>query len=145
VREYAEKYYVPAAAAYRKRAADHGGPGAELIAWRQALAAHWQEARFGAMSVEKHGTEQRVTVTVRLGGLDPEAVRVELYADPVNDGEPERHAMERARKLDEPDHGYEYCVSLPAARPLGDYTPRLLPRHPMASVPLEAREILWQR
>jgi len=145
VREYTEKYYVPAAAAYRTRAADHGGPGAELIAWRQALAAHWQEARFSAMRVEMHGTEQRVTVQVRLGGLDPEAVRVELYADPVNDGEPERHAMERARKLDEPDHGYEYGVGLPAARPLGDYTPRLLPRHPIASVPLEAHEILWQR
>ena len=145
VREYTEKYYVPAAAAYRKRAANHGGPGAELIAWRQALAAHWQEARFGAMSVETYGTEQRVAVEVRLGGLDPEAVRVELYADPVNDAEPERHAMERARKLDGPDRGYEYCVSLPSARPLGDYTPRLLPCHSMASVPLEAREILWQR
>ena len=40
---------------------------------------------------------------------------------------------------------YEYCVSIPAARVLGDYTPRLLPRHPIASVPLEAPEILWQR
>lgn len=97
------------------------------------------------MSVETHGTEQRVTVTVHLGGLDPEAVRVELYADPVNDGEPERHAMERAPKLDEPRHGYEYCVSIPAARAPGDYTPRLLPRHPIASIPLEAPEILWQR
>jgi len=145
VREYTEKYYVPAAAAYRTRAADHGRPGAELIAWRQALAAHWHEARLGATSVETHGTEQRVTVTVRLGGLDPEAVRVELYADPVDDGKPERHAMERARKLDEPGHAYEYGVRIPATRPLGDYTPRLLPRHPIASVPLEAREILWQR
>lgn len=145
VREYTDKYYVPAAAAYRTRAADHGKLGAELIAWRQALAAHWQEARFGAMSVEMHGTEQRVSVTVRLGGLDPEAVRVELYADPVNDGEPERHPMERVRKLDEADHGYEYAVTIPARRALGDYTARLLPRHPIASVPLDAREILWQR
>lgn len=53
--------------------------------------------------------------------------------------------MERVRKLDEPDHGYQYSVSLPATRALGDYTPRLLPRHPIASVPLEAQEILWQR
>lgn len=98
VREYTDKYYIPAAAAYRTRAAAHGKLGAELIAWRQALAAHWQEARFGAMRVETHGTDQRVTVTVRLGGLDPEAVRVELYADPVSDGEPERHAMERVRR-----------------------------------------------
>jgi starch phosphorylase len=145
VREYTEKYYVPAAAAYRTRAADHGRPGADLIAWRRALAAYWQEARFGATSWETHGTEQRVTVEVRLGGLDPEAVRVELYADPVNDGEPERQVMERARKLAEPPHAYEYCVRIPATRALGDYTARLLPRHPIASIPLEAREILWQR
>lgn len=145
VREYTEKYYVPGAAAYRMRAADHGRRGADLVAWHQALTAHWQEARFGAMSVEAHGTEQRVTVTVRLGGLDPEAVRVELCADPVNGWESERHAMERVRKLDDPDHRYEYRVSIPGARAPADYTARLLPCHPVASVPLEAHQILWQR
>jgi starch phosphorylase len=145
VREYTEKYYVPAATAYRTRSTNHDRLGAELIAWRQALGAHWQEARFGAMSVETHGTEQRVTVTVHLGGLDPEAVRVELYANPVDAGETERHAMERTRKLDEPGHGYEYSVSIRATRARGDYTPRLLPRHPLASIPLEAPEILWPR
>jgi glycogen phosphorylase len=86
-----------------------------------------------------------VTVAVHLGGLDPEAVQVELYADPLDDRAPERHLMERVRKLDEPDHGYEYRVSLPAERPLGDYTPRLVPSHRIASVPLEAHRILWQR
>jgi glycogen phosphorylase len=145
VREYTEKYYVPAAAAYRTRAADRGRLGAQLVAWRQALDAHWPEARFGAVSVETHGAEWRVTVAVRLGGLDPETVRVELYADPVNDGEPERHAMQRIRKLDEHDQSYEYCLSIPAARAIADYTPRLLPHHSSASISLEARDILWQR
>jgi starch phosphorylase len=146
VREYTEKYYVPSAAAYRARAAERGKLGAELIAWRQALATHWPEARFGALSMETNGTEQRVTVEVYLGGgVHPEAVRVELYADPVADGQPERHAMERSRKLDAFGHGYEYRARIPAKRPLGDYTPRLVPRHPIAAVPLEAPEILWQR
>ena len=146
VREYTEKYYVPSAAAYLARAAERGKLGAELIAWRQALAAHWPEARFGALSMETNGTEQRVTVEVYLGGsVHPEAVRVELYADPVADGQPERHAMERSRKLDAFGHRYEYRARIPAKRPLGDYTPRLVPRHPIAAVPLEAPEILWQR
>jgi glycogen phosphorylase len=74
VREYTEKYYVPAAAAYRARAADGGGPGAELVAWKRALAAHWQEARFGAMRAETHGAEHRVSVEIHLGRLDPEVV-----------------------------------------------------------------------
>ena len=41
--------------------------------------------------------------------------------------------------------GYEYCVRIPATRSLGDYTPRLLPRYPIASIPLEAPTILWLR
>jgi starch phosphorylase len=97
------------------------------------------------MSAEMRGVERRVTVRVHLGGLNPDSVCVELYADPANDGEPEHHAMVRGRKLDESGDGHEYAVSIPVTRPLGDYTPRLLPHHPMASVPLEAQEILWQR
>jgi glycogen phosphorylase len=34
---------------------------------------------------------------------------------------------------------------VPASRPATDYTPRLVPYHPDARVPLEANEILWQR
>lgn len=145
VREYTEKYYLPAAAAYRTRAADHGEPATQMLAWQQALAGHWAEAGFGAMAVETRGAERRVTVTVHLGGLDPDAVGVELYADPRQDGTPERHAMERVRKLGDAVHGYEYSVTIPAERALGDYTPRLVPRHAIASVPLEAPPILWQR
>ena len=35
--------------------------------------------------------------------------------------------------------------SAQASRPAADYTPRLVPRHRDALVPLEAPEILWQR
>ncbi|HWC02695.1 MAG TPA: alpha-glucan family phosphorylase [Methylomirabilota bacterium] len=145
VREYTETYYLPLASAYRARAAGGGGRGGKLVAWRQAVAAHWPEARFGPVGVQTHGAGQRVTVQVHLGGLAPEAVRVELYANPATGGEPERHAMEPIRTLDGPAGGHEYAATIPSVRPPGDYTPRLLPRHPDASVPLEAHEILWQR
>ena len=117
----------------------------ELVAWRQGLAAHWPEARFGVLRVEPQGTEQRVTIPVHLGGLDPEAVRIELYANPVDHGRAERHAMTRTRALDEAGGGFEYVASIPATRAVQDYTPRLLPNHPQAAIPLEASEILWQR
>jgi starch phosphorylase len=145
MREYTETYYLPLASAYRTRAADRGRVGGQLVAWRRDLATHWPEARFGALRVETRGAEHRVTVQVHLGGLDPGAVRVELYANAVDDGEPERHPMAPARKLDEAGAGYEYGVSIPAVRAPGDYTPRLLPHHPNASIPLEAYKILWQR
>jgi starch phosphorylase len=145
VREYTERYYLPAAAAYRARAAENGALGVELLAWRRRIAEHWHEARFGTVRTETKGADHHVTVELRLGGVDPEAVRVELYADPLNGGEPERHVMARARPLEGPDNGYEYHVSVPASRAPADYTPRLVPFHPAATVPLEAHEILWQR
>ena len=143
VREYTERQYLPLASAYRARAADRGSLGAQLLEWRRGVAEHWPEARFGGISVEPHGAERHVTVPVYLGSLDPEAVRVELYADPGHNREPEHHPMEPARKLDRGN--YEYEVNIPAARPIEDYTPRLIPRHPNASIPLEIPEILWQR
>ena len=145
VRQYAERYYLPAAAGYRKRAADKGVLGAQILDWRQHLAEHWREARFGVLHVATRDGRHRFTVQVYLGGLDPEAVRVELFADPVNGGEAVRQAMARGQELDGPGSGYEYAASVPASRAASDYTPRLLPHHPDAAVPLEATEILWQR
>jgi starch phosphorylase len=145
VREYTETYYTPLAAAYRARAERKGALGADLLQWRRGLAEHWREARFGVVRAETRGAEHHVTVDVYLGDLDPAAVRVELYADPVNGEKSESRIMAPTRKLDEPGNGYEYHVSLSASRPLGDYTPRLVPYHPAAAVPLETHEILWQR
>jgi starch phosphorylase len=145
VREYTDTFYVPAAASYRARSADKGALGTQLVGWKRDLAQYWSDARFGAVRPATRGTRHHLSVEVYLGRLDPEAVRVELYAEAANGGDPERHAMVRGRKLDGPGRGYEYEVSIPAIRATGDYTPRLLPYHPAAAVPLEAPEILWQR
>ena len=37
VREYTEQHYLPAAAAYRERAADKGAVGREVVEWQQAV------------------------------------------------------------------------------------------------------------
>jgi len=145
VREYTDTYYVPASARYRARAADKAALGTQLVGWTRDLAQHWPDGRFGAVRAATEGTRHHISVEVYLGRLDPEAVRVELYAEAANGLEPERHAMARGRKLDGPSHGYEYDVRVPAVRATDDYTPRLLPYHPAAVVPLEAHEILWQR
>jgi starch phosphorylase len=38
-----------------------------------------------------------------------------------------------------------YSAQVPATRSASNYTARIIPRHSNASVPLEARQILWQR
>ncbi|MEB2344190.1 MAG: alpha-glucan family phosphorylase [Deltaproteobacteria bacterium] len=141
VREYTEQHYLPAAEGYRARAADKGAAGAGLRAWQRRLAEHWRDVRFGALRVETRDGRHHFAIPLELGGLDPEAVRVELYADPSG-GEPALAPMARERR---PDGSYEYRGRVPALRPAGDYTPRLVPHHPLARVPLEAPWILWQR
>jgi hypothetical protein len=86
------------------------------------------------------GTRYQISVELYLGQRDPEAVRVDLYAEAIDGQEPERHAMARGRKVEGPGNGYEYQVSIPVGRVIGDYSPRVLPYHPAAAVPLEAPE-----
>ena len=47
VREYTALHYLPAAAAYRERAADNGAIGAGIMHWRHALENKWAALRFG--------------------------------------------------------------------------------------------------
>ncbi len=90
VREYTEQHYLPAASAYRERAADKGAIGVQMVNWRHALEQKWAALRFGEVKVETRGEQHVFEVQVYLDDLDPKAVRVELYADGVNGGAPER-------------------------------------------------------
>lgn len=144
VREYTEQYYLPAAAAVHERTAAAGETGAKLVEWRQALARSWAALRFGAVSVETDGERYAFEVHVFLGELEPEAVRVELYADGIAGGAPERHPMARVgpRAGASGDHIYRGAVT--TARPAQHYTARVIPCFEGAAVPLEEARILWQ-
>jgi glycogen phosphorylase len=140
--DYTEGYYLPAATRYRARAADSGAAGIGFVEWQRTLAAHWREIRFGETHVERDGGDHRVAVDVQLGAVPPDAVRVELYADgdqvtPV--------PMTRERRVEGSANGYVFTASVPASRPASDWTPRVIPDHPGAVVPLEAPYILWAR
>ena len=145
VREYAEQYYLPAAARYQQRVAEKAAVGAELVAWQRHLAEHWHQARFGSVRIETREGRHFFSVELYLGDLDPGAIRVELFANPVDGEEPARHAMAPGRAIDEAGKGREYTLAVPAARAPDDYTARLIPAHVDAAVPLEATDILWQR
>jgi starch phosphorylase len=140
--DYAEKHYIPAAAAYRARAADKGAAGKELVDWRQALEARWSGLRLGEVTIKTDPEHHAFEVQVYTGELDPNAVRVEVYADGVNRGDPLRQEMTRGSRLE--DHGYRYAAQVSSTRPSEDYTVRVIPNFRGAVVPLEASQILWQ-
>ena len=145
VREYTEHHYLPAAAAYRERAADKGAIGRQVVNWQHTLEQKWAALRFGEVKVETYGEQYVFEVEVYLNGLDPNAVRAELYADGVNGGALIREAMTRVRPLPGPVGGYVYRALVPATRPATDYTARVIPHYPSLAVPLEFGHILWQR
>jgi starch phosphorylase len=145
VREYIEQYYFPAASAYRERAADQGAFGEQVVNWRHALDQKWTALRFGEMRLEADGDQHVFEVQVYLDELDPEAVRVELYADGVMGGAPVRQEMKRARQLTGALGGYVYSAAVSAARPPADYTARVIPHCDGVAIPLEDPRILWQR
>jgi starch phosphorylase len=145
VREYTELHYLPAAAAYRKRAAGKGAAGRQLADWRHALEKEWPALRFGAVKVETEGERHVFEVQVYLNDLGPNAVRVELYADGVNGDGPVRQEMKRVRQLAGVPGGYVYSAAVPAARRPADYTARVIPRCDGVAIPLEDTRILWQR
>ncbi len=145
VREYTEQHYLPAASSYLERAADKGAIGVGIVDWRDALAQEWNGLRFGEVHVDRDGEQHLFEVQVYLDGLDPEAVRVELYANGVDGGAPERVEMTRARQLVGALSGYVYAATVAAVRPAAAYTVRLVPHHDGVAVPLEDCHVLWQR
>jgi starch phosphorylase len=145
VREYTEQHYLPAAAAYRTRAANKGAVGSQVIKWEQTLIQKWATLRFGDVKVQTKEVQHLFEVVVYLNDLDPKAVRVELYADGVMGSAPVRQEMTRVRRPANESGGYVYNAAVSAARPPADYTARIIPHCSGVAVPLEVDLILWQR
>ncbi len=145
VREYTEQHYLPAAAAYRERAANKGAVGRQVVDWQHTLEQKWNTLHFGEVKVETRGEQHVFEVQVILNDLDPKAVRVEVCADGVMGSAPVRQEMKRVRQLDGASGGYIYCAAVSAARPAADYTARVIPHCEGVAIPLEETRIRWQR
>jgi len=145
VREYTEQRYLPAATAFRERAANGGAVGRQIVDWQHAVEQGWGLLRFGEVRVNTSAEHHVFEVEIFLNGLDPNAVRVELYAEGINGGEPVRETMTYVRPAPDTEHVGVYQTTVPATRPANDYTARVIPQRPGVAVPLESNRILWQR
>jgi len=145
VREYTERYYLPAASTYLERAADQGASGVALVSWRHELDQKWAALRYGEVTMESDAEQHVFEIQVYLDELDPTAVRVELYANGAEAAAPEHVEMKCVRQLVGAINGYAYRAAVPAARPVTDYTPRLIPQRDGVAIPLEDARILWQQ
>ncbi len=119
--------------------------GRRIADWRRSLEQKWATLRFGEVKVETRGEQHVFEVQVFLNDLDPDAVRVELYADGVM-AKPSGAAGDEARS---PTGRRVRLLPLQCgrvcARPAADYTARVIPHRDGVAVPLEDARILWQR
>ncbi len=141
--DYLQDYYLPLAARQQRRAADGGAVGRELVAWRAQIARHWNSLHWDRLQAHSDEQGHHVSLTLFLDDLDPDSVQVSCYADPLGDAPAESHVLDRGEPLAGAVNGFVYRGTLPAARPLSHYTPRLIPQHPDALVPLETHQITW--
>jgi glycogen phosphorylase len=145
VREYTEGCYLPAADNYRRRAAENCTLGKKIERWLNSLRSHWPEVRFGKLEVQESGDQYVVRVQVYLGSLDLEAVAIELFADGIDGGAPVYVRMEPRERIAGGVNGRMFEAFLQKDRSVVDFTPRVVPKHPDAAIPLEANQILWSR
>jgi glycogen phosphorylase len=145
VREYTEEHYLPAAAAYLSRIDNKGAIGRQMVDWQHDLEQKWAALRFGEVRLETRGGQHAFEVQVSLNDLDPEEVRVELYANGVTGSSPVRQEMKRVSQQSGVSGGFVYSASVSAARPPSDYAARIIPNRAGVAVPLEVDSILWQR
>ena len=143
--EYTEQHYIPAAAAYIERTADKGVAGRNIISWEHTLTEKWGTLRFGDVKIQTNAAQHVITAEVYLNDLDPNAVRVELYADGISGSSPIRQEMTCVQLPTVEAPGCIYRASVSAARLSTDYTARVIPCRTGVGVPLEVAPILWQR
>jgi starch phosphorylase len=143
--EYTEKHYIPAAHRYLARAAENGAAGSQIAAWQSALEGQWNSVRFGACKTETVAGQHRFEIALNLGGLSADAVRVELSAEALDGGAPERHRAASLRHFTDSVGSHVFATAVPATRPPSDYTARVFPHFEGVAVPLEAPQIIWQR
>lgn len=144
VREYTEKYYVPAAVGFLKRSTNNSDVGKQIINTTKNLASKWQGIEFGKTEISHNEYGFSYQLPVFLNGIDPAKVAVQLYADGMNGNPPEIIQMERpnasdAKKAD------TYLAEVKTKRSPDDYTVRIIPQYLDTSVPLENKLICWQR
>ena len=70
VREYTERYYLPAAAAYRDRIADKEA-GSRLVDWQHELKRNWSNIRFGPVRTDIRDREHIFEAQVYLAEINP--------------------------------------------------------------------------
>ncbi len=142
VRQYTERYYLPAATNFIKRAEKQGRLGKKIEDIRLELRSKWGQIRFGESQITHEKGSYLFQIPISLSTIKPETILVQLYADGIEGGDPEIIDMKGKVLIKEGD--FVYQARIRTQRPATDYTARAIPNYEGISVPLEDNQISWQ-
>jgi starch phosphorylase len=100
--------------------------------------------RFGRLIADSRDGRHFFQVQVFPGGIRLDQIKVELYANSTGGNGFIITPMKASRHSADSQGAILYTADVPAERPAEDFTPRVVPYHPNASIPLEEPRILWQ-
>lgn len=121
VREYTERFYLPAAEAYAKRVEEQCRLAIQIRKSQTELREHWSEIHFHEVETSQGESECLIRARIYLGAICPNHVRVELFAD--NPGEPPFISeMSQTGELVGVQGGFVFEAKVPVTRPVNDYT-----------------------
>lgn len=152
VREYTERFYLPAAERYRQLTADGNARAKSLAAWLAKVKKHWPGVRVEAVTSGsdeglKVGDRLVVTAQVRLGALTPDEVEVEFYTGLVaSNGEivqPQKSPMSLTGQAGPEVFLFETSNVACCKSGLHGFTVRVLPRHGDLASPFLPGLIVW--
>jgi starch phosphorylase len=139
VREYTERFYLPAFERFARLEADSAAAARALASWMCLVRREWPQVRVEALEEGPAGETQvgdlvGVRARLRLGALSPADVTVELYLGALDAAgeltQPVTFPMRQAASLDKGAYVFE-ADGVPCSRSgLQGYTVRVLPHHP---------------
>jgi len=152
VREYTERFYLPAAARYRQLTADEIARARALAAWKARVQEGWSQIRIEAVDAGpptelQIGGAVQAQARIHLGNLTPDDVMVELYLGRVDaDGEiveAEATPMQPVGLAEEGSYLFEVSAVPCRKSGLHGYTVRVLSYHPDLPTPFLPGLIVW--
>lgn len=151
VREYATRFYMPAADTYQGFTQNGLDRAKAAMDWRDRILKSWAEVKVlhvsdTAGSSNKLGASIEVSADVRLGSISPDEVRVEAVMGMVG---PSRELTNLERHELTPVDGDANCRKFVGTIPCNStghrgYTVRVVPSHPDIRVPGELNVVAWE-
>lgn len=151
VREYTDRFYIPAGKRYQTFAGDDYSRAQSVVDWKKRIKANWSQVSVGEVKEEEGnlltiGSEMKISAMVELGVLSPTDVSVEIYWGNIRTetGVVNGRTI-RMTRIESKDglHHYEGCIPCDNSG-LHGYTIRVIPDHPDAVIPYDLNLITWE-